>query len=640
MDLNQPFEGFEAGSENLVVVHAAAAENHGLGQTGVGVGEDFLEPAPVWSGGVGMALDEFSEEGFANLSGSAIAGEATEVFVDSDQGEGPGAGRGKRQSGREGLFEEFGGEHLESAADGLGDAKAKSPKGVALAVFGPGFVEPAAIKAHEIVEATELGIEGVMKEGGVGGGAMGQARRSQASALQDHGQGESAGVVVGAIAFGKKRGSITRMLKNAGGISETKEMIEFQLWQMRGLLIEGLHGRLPVTDEVVIRARLLEGIEIHAGDPTPNKFAPEAEGVLAHLMALRFVAEELDDGGRDGGGITERDEFAAAIGEQFLGVPVRGGDDRVAEAKGVGEGAGGDLGFAKVRSEVNIGGADETHQLFEFDEAVEEDDMLLDAEIGGETFEAPAIGLAFVADQVGVGLAEDDVHDVGEFANDVGEGAEGVFNAFVWREEAKGQEDLFSGDGEFVFVVVGIGERDVGNAMRDEVYLFHGGAKDLVEQLAALLGHDDEAGGEANQFAHDAALLGAGVFKNGVKGGDDGHAQFAQQPEEVAADRPAENAVFVLDADDIDVGDIKEISGAKVGGEVLLGDFESHFRRIIVTFGEIVDRGDQTFDIGKFGGDGRPQVAGKSGNAAFARGIIGEEGDFSNGRGLLHALSE
>jgi hypothetical protein len=44
-----------------------------------------------------------------------------------------------------------------------------------------------------------------------------------------------------------------------------------------------------------------------------------------------------------------------------------------------------------------------------------------------------------------------------------------------------------------------------------------------------------------------------------VKRNDNGHSQFAQECQDMAAGRPTENAEFVLQADDVHVADVEEV---------------------------------------------------------------------------------
>ena len=122
-------------------------------------------------------------------------------------------------------------------------------------------------------------------------------------------------------------------------------------------------------------------------------------------------------------------------------------------------------------------------------------------------------------------------------------------------------------------------------------------------------------------------LLGAGVLEDGVQRRDDRHPQVAQQPYDVAAGRTAEDAVLVLEADDIGVGEIEEIGRPQVGVDLLLLDFEPNFRRVVVPLRNVVDRHDETIRPGVLGGDRRAEVVGESRDAASSRQVIADECD-------------
>ena len=50
----------------------------------------------------------------------------------------------------------------------------------------------------------------------------------------------------------------------------------------------------------------------------------------------------------------------------------------------------------------------------------------------------------------------------------------------------------------------------------------------------------------------------------------------------------AEDAKFMLDAQDIHVRDVQKIRGPQIRGQVLLHDFKSDFRRIIVAVVNVI----------------------------------------------------
>ena len=68
------------------------------------------------------------------------------------------------------LREELSGHHLEAPERRTSHAHAQRPQRPALTILRSLLIEPAAVKTQEIVEAFRLGVEGVMQEGGVGGG--------------------------------------------------------------------------------------------------------------------------------------------------------------------------------------------------------------------------------------------------------------------------------------------------------------------------------------------------------------------------------------------------------------------------------------------------------------------------------------
>ena len=88
---------------------------------------------------------------------------------------------------------------------------------------------------------------------------------------------------------------------------------------------------------------------------------------------------------------------------------------------------------------------------------------------------------------------------------------------------------------------------------------------------------------------HDPPLVGAGLTQNGMQRGDDRHSQFAQERQNVAAGRSAENAELVLQADNVDIADVQEIGGAQIGGQVLLLNLEANHFRIIVAAWNVID---------------------------------------------------
>ena len=112
----------------------------------------------------------------------------------------------------------------------------------------------------------------------------------------------------------------------------------------------------------------------------------------------------------------------------------------------------------------------------------------------------------------------------------------------------KAEQDDLALDAKQVLVETRIDERHIGNAVRDHVDLLRQHAIDLLQEFRAALAHDDQPVGQGGDFFQHPALIGIGIAQNGVQGRDDGHAQFAQERQDVAARPPAEDAIFVLQA--------------------------------------------------------------------------------------------
>ena len=419
------------------------------------------------------------------------------------------------------------------------------------------------------------------------------------------------------------------MLQQAAGIGHAEQMFEPPLREFPGAFVERLNRQRLHRAIEADAPRLLERVHVKMGDVAPDHLATQRVGLPAHGVSARLVAQEAADLLGDGAGIAERHEGAAAVGQQFLGVPVGRRDDRLAAAEGVGERAGGDLRRFQVGGEVDVGGGDELDQFVPFDEAIVEDDVLAHAEVARHPFQAEPVGFALLADEIRMRGAEDDVDDVGELADHLRQRLEGVLDPLVRREQAEREDDVLPLDAELFLRRVGIDERHVGNAVGDDVDLRRGDAVDVEQELAAALRHHDESRGELGQFPQHAALIGRGLFQHGVERRHHRHADVAQQREDVPPRLAAEDAVLVLQRDDVDVAEVEKVGRAAIGIEVLLLELELHFPRVVVAFGDVVDRHDAAVDRRVLGGDRAEQVGGEGGDAALARQVVADEAEFA-----------
>ena len=189
---------------------------------------------------------------------------------------------------------------------------------------------------------------------------------------------------------------------------------------------------------------------------------------------------------------------------------------------------------------------------------------------------------------------------------------------------------------ELILEISRIDEAYIGNPVRDEIDLGRRRLVYLLQHLSSALGHDHQPGGERDQPFHHAPLVGSRLAQNGMKGGDDGHSQFAQKRQDVTADRPAENAELVLQADDVHVADIQKVRGTQIGRQVLLLNLEANHLRVLVASRNVVDRYGEALALGVRTLDGGQQVGGESGNAALARQVVADKSDLADFRSAVH----
>jgi hypothetical protein len=112
-----------------------------------------------------------------------------------------------------------------------------------------------------------------------------------------------------------------------------------------------------------------------------------------------------------------------------------------------------------------------------------------------------------------------------------------------------------------------------------------------------------------------------------VQRGDDRHADFFEEGEQVAASGAAIDAELMLDAEHIGIGEVQKIRCTPVGVEVFFQQLKADAGGVVITFDPIIDGTDEA--VGGWGccGDGLAEVMSESGNTTEPRKIISEEGD-------------
>src|ERR1700683_3818098 len=104
------------------------------------------------------------------LVDQAITAQPAQIFVNTDEPEGPRARRGKLRQGRQSQREKLSSHASEAGIGGTPHAHAQRPERSSLTVLRSLFIQPAAVEAHEVVEPFRFEIEGVMEKSRAGRG--------------------------------------------------------------------------------------------------------------------------------------------------------------------------------------------------------------------------------------------------------------------------------------------------------------------------------------------------------------------------------------------------------------------------------------------------------------------------------------
>ena len=115
--------------------------------------------------------------------------------------------------------------------------------------------------------------------------------------------------------------------------------------------------------------------------------------------------------------------------------------------------------------------------------------MAFDAFVAGQPLQGQTIGFTFVSQNMGMGRAEDEIHDVRMLRHNGRQGGDDIFDPFVGGEQAKAQQDHFPFDSKEVFVKTGVCKRHIGNAVWDEINFLRRNPVDLLQEFHTTLTH-------------------------------------------------------------------------------------------------------------------------------------------------------
>src|SRR5271167_3223024 len=136
-----------------------------------------------------------------------------------------------------------------------------------------------------------------------------------------------------------------------------------------------------------------------------------------------------------------------------------------------------------IRSDVNVGGANEFNHLLRTDEAVVKDHSRFHSYFLGQSLQTGSILVPLATEDVRMGGSCDDVSDILVFGQNLRQSLDYVFDSLVRREQAEREQNRFTFHAKAVLVEIGIQERQVGNAVRHHIDLAARYLEDFLQEL-------------------------------------------------------------------------------------------------------------------------------------------------------------
>ena len=162
-------------------------------------------------------------------------------------------------------------------------------------------------------------------------------------------------------------------------------------------------------------------------------------------------------------------------------------------------------------------------------------------------------------------------------------------------------------------------------AVRDDADLFLGTGAVVDEQAERRIRHDDDELGVAAERLEDPRLVRRRLREDGVQGHDERLRQLFGQRHDVFAVAPAEDAVLVLEQNDVDVPAAEDASSPDVVAACSLRDRRNHARTLRP--GRIVDDHDLRHGFDLVQSDQRgTNVCGERPDPARTRWVRGDDG--------------
>ena len=454
--LHDPGQGGQAALDIIPAPERRAGADQRFRQAGVVVGEHGFEPRPVGPAAFGDQAHQRLAVRFDDAARDRMAGMGGEHRRGAENREAPRARADEIEGAGDRAIEQGGRPIAMLANAGVARRHPDRPERAALAVLGALVLAPGAIEVHEIPKRAGLFVPGIVDERRIDRGPL--VSDVFVEIVDPAHQDERARVVVHAIAVIAIGHRIDAVLQHAGRVAHAdhRAQIGRERFRRGGALGQSRgRGRLHPVEQ---GHRAL-------GAARPDHRAAALVGARRDRRAMRVVVEQAEHFARQADAVAKLDQHAVIVRQDFGRVDIGRRDHRLAERHRVGQRARGDLRRIEIGRDVDVGRLEIVEQLLELDEAVDEADVIVDAQFDRARLKAVAIGFALMADEIGVRRAEHDIQRFRVRRDDRGHRLDHEFDALARREQPEGEQHLAALEAEARLHSVGLDIAAIGHAV-------------------------------------------------------------------------------------------------------------------------------------------------------------------------------
>ena len=160
-----------------------------------------------------------------------------------------------------------------------------------------------------------------------------------------------------------------------------------------------------------------------------------------------------------------------------------------------------------VGRDVNVGRADQRSHLFRSDKPIHEQDLPFHTILLCQGLKLKPVAISFTGSDLRVSGACNHVDSIAVTGQDARHGLDHVFEPFVRRKQTKREKDTLAVAREAILIQVRLLKRQLGNAMRNQVYFLGRNPEHLLQNMRGILAHHNKALGACGNPVHHNPLI-------------------------------------------------------------------------------------------------------------------------------------